>query len=65
MLVFFGAQQVGGSRLRRLHLEIVVSVRKMVAPMVQAMSQDPEGDALALEWKEWVRVQAQFPEAEI
>ena len=65
MLVFFGAQQVGGSRLRRLHLEIVVSVPKMIAPMVQAMSQDPEGDALALERKEWVRVQTQFPEAEI
>ena len=64
-LVFIGAQQVGGLRLRRLHLEIVVSARKMIAPMVQAMSQYPEGDSLALEWTEWVRAEVQLPEAEI
>ena len=37
----------------------------MIAPMVQAMSLDPEGDALALEWRECVRVESSFPEAEI
>ena len=54
------------SSLRRLHLEILVSVRKIIAPMVQAMSLDPERDAaLALEWKECVRVESPFPVAEI